>query len=96
MALAEIYDVGSIRNRTADAVYARVERLLHEGRGLCRCETCVLDLVAFVLNRVTPHYTTSALGNLHPDLADEHRLRIGIDLAIEAGLKRLCEHPHHE
>jgi hypothetical protein len=96
MALKEVYELESIRNRTADAVYERVERLLQEGRGLCSCPTCVLDLVAFVLNRVSPRYTTSVLGDLHPDPAVERKQRIEIDLAIEAGLKRLREHPHHD
>ena len=96
MALQDRYDVESIRNRTAESVYGRVERLLEEDRGLCPCETCVLDLVAFVLNRVTSRYTTSALGNLHVDPAVERKMRKEIDLAVEAGLKRLKQHPHHE
>jgi competence protein ComFB len=96
MALTELYDMEAIRNRTAEAVYKRVESLLEEDRNLCRCTNCVIDLVAFVLNRVTPRYTTSALGDLHPDPAQEHKLRIEVDLAIEAGLRRLREHPHHD
>ncbi len=96
MALRETYDVDSVRNRSAEAVYERIERLLDEDRGLCRCESCIIDLVAFVLNRVKPRYTTSVLGDLHPDAAQQRKLRVEIDLAVEAGLKRLHEHPHHE
>ncbi len=96
MALTDRYNVEAIRNRTAESVYERVEQVLDRDTRLCRCPDCVVDLVAFVLNRVTPRYTTSALGDLHPDRAQEHKLRIELDLAIESGLKRLREHPHHE
>jgi competence protein ComFB len=96
MSLTDRYDVQALRNRTAEAVYERVERLLAGGDALCPCGDCVVDLVAFVLNRVTPRYTTSALGNLHLDPAEERRLAAELDGAIEAGLARLRAHPHHE
>ncbi len=96
MALTELYDVTGIRNRTAEAVCLRIERLLEEDHGMCRCESCVVDLVAYVLNRVTPRYTTSALGDLHPDPAQQRAVAAEIDLAVEAGLEQLRLHPHHE
>ena len=95
MALQDNYNVQSIRNETAELVYDRVEKLLQETESFCSCETCVLDLVAFALNRVTPRYSTSFLGDLHPDRVKEKKLQVEIDLALHAGLKQLREHPHH-
>jgi len=96
MALRDTYDLSLIRNETTEAVYERVERLLDTQPDLCRCEICVLDLVAFTLNRVTPRYTTSLLGDLNPDEAKQRRMTVEIDLALQTGLKRLREHPHHD
>jgi competence protein ComFB len=96
MSLGERYNLEAIRNETAALVYARVEKLLEERADICHCEVCVLDLVAFTLNRITPRYTTSMLGDLHPNPALTRKLQIEIDLALRAALGRLKEHPHHD
>jgi competence protein ComFB len=96
MALQERYDLEGICNTSEKLVYERVERLLDERSDFCTCESCVLDLVAFILSRVKPRYRTSLLGDLHPDSLQEKRLRVEIELALKAGLKRLRQHPHHD
>jgi len=84
-----------IGNRSEELVYDAVEALAEEGTAMCGCEECVMDLVAWTLNHVTPRYYTSLLSPLTPDPALERKVRVEIDLAISAGLKRLREHPHH-
>jgi hypothetical protein len=96
MALSDSYNLETIRNEAAELVYQQVEGLLASQPSLCRCSTCVLDLVAFTLNRVSPRYSTSILGDLHPDEAKRKKLQVEIQLALQAGLKRLASHPHHE
>jgi competence protein ComFB len=96
MALEDRYNFDTIRNLTAEAVYGRVDRLLSEREDVCSCQTCVLDLVAYALNHVTPRYQTSLLGSLHPDNVREKKMEVEIDLALQAGVKRLREHAHHE
>lgn len=95
MALQDTYNLETLRNETAEAVYERIQALLDARPELCRCQICVLDLVAFVLNRVSPRYSTSLLGDLNPDPLKGKRLQVEIDLALQAGIKRLWEHPHH-
>jgi competence protein ComFB len=95
MALQDSYNLETIRNEAAEMVHARVQALLDERPELCHCQTCVLDLVAFMLNRICPRYSASLLGDLHPDRKKEKRMQVEIDLALQAGLKRLQEHPHH-
>ena len=95
MALEDTYNLEKIRNNTKELVYERIEILLNERNDFCRCETCILDLAAFTLNRVTPRYTTSLLGELHPDRVLEKKIQVEIDLALRAGLKQLKVHPHH-
>ena len=96
MRLQDRYPLENIRNQAAERVYSRVEQLIEKQHDFCTCDTCVLDLGAFVLNRVNPRYTTSLLGDLHPDNEKIKKLDVEIDLALRSGLERLREHPHHE
>ncbi len=95
MKLGERYDLESIGNRTEQIVHEEIERLVQEGTAMCTCQECVLDLVAWTLNHVTPQYYTSLLTPLNPDPARERKVRVEVDLAIAAGLKKLKAHPHH-
>ena len=96
MSLDERYDTSHLRNEAKELVFRRIEELLEQPAGMCDCETCVLDLAAFMLNRVTPRYSTSMLGDLHPDRVLEKKMQIEIDLALKVGLKQLKQHPHHD
>jgi hypothetical protein len=96
VSLIERYHLERIRNRSAEMVHDAVEQLLDTRPDLCHCEECALDLVAYALNRVTPRYSTSLLEPLAPDPALERRIRLEIDLALAAGVKRLKGHPHHD
>jgi len=96
MALSDKYNLEGIRNHTAERVQERVQALLEAEPAVCRCPTCVLDLVAFTLNRVSPQYSTSILGDLHPNPTRQKKFQVEIDLALQAGLKRLAAHPHHQ
>jgi competence protein ComFB len=94
MKLSERYNMDSLGNRSQELVYEAVQDLVDAGK-MCTCDECVMDLVAWTLNHVTPRYYTSLLTPLNPDPVMEHKVRVEIDLAISAGLKRLKEHPHH-
>lgn len=96
MKVSERYSLENLINRSADMVFKRIEELLDERDDFCQCNDCVLDLIAYTLNRVTPLYGTSLLGPLHPNRAKEKKLQIEIDLAFKAGIKRITERPHHE
>jgi len=95
MKLNERYDLESIGNRSEQMVWDSIERLLENGTGVCTCQECVQDLVAWTLNHVTPQYYTSLLTPLNPDPARERKVRVEVDLAIASGLKKLKAHPHH-
>ena len=95
MSLADFYHLEYLRNRTAEMVYRRVEQFLQEHGEFCRCEQCVLDLLAYMLNHVDPMYGTSLLDPFEPDSAKEQRVRIQIDLALKAGARKVTEIPNH-
>ena len=96
MKLRERYNLDSMGNRSQEMVYEAIERLVEEGTAMCTCEECVMDLVAWTLNHVTPRYYTSLLSPLNPDPgpgAQDAGARS--TWRIASGLKRLKEHPHH-
>lgn len=95
MQLRERYDFEKLRNRTMEMVLDKIGSLLEERDDVCQCENCVLDLVAYTLNHVTPLYGTSLLDPLHPNRAKEKKVQIEIELAINTGLKRIARNPHH-
>jgi competence protein ComFB len=96
MSLSDFYNLDNLRNRSAEIVSARVEEFLGEHCDFCHCEQCVLDLLAYVLNHVTPMYGTSLLDPFSPNPDQIKKLDIEIELAIRAGAKRVSEHPNHE
>jgi competence protein ComFB len=95
MNLADFYHLEYLRNRTAELVYRRVEQFLQEHAEFCRCEQCVLDLLAYMLNHVDPMYGTSLLDPFEPDAGKEQRVRIQVDLALKAGARKVSEKPNH-
>ncbi len=95
MRLNERYNLESIGNRSEEIVWEAIGRLVDE-KAMCTCEECVMDLVAWTLNHVTPQYYTSLLTPLNPDPARDRKVRVEVELAIASGLKKLKAHPHHE
>jgi len=95
MRLNERYNLESIGNRSEQIVWESIQRLVDD-QAMCTCEECVLDLVAWTLNHVTPQYYTSLLSPLNPDPARDRKVRVEVELAIASGLKKLKAHPHHE
>ncbi|UCF97567.1 MAG: late competence development ComFB family protein [Spirochaetaceae bacterium] len=96
MSLYDFYNLDNLRNRSAEIVYGRIERFLEQHEDFCHCEQCVLDLLAYVLNHVTPMYGTSLLDPLSPNPDREKKIDVEIDLALKAGSKRVAAHPNHD
>ena len=95
MKISERYNIDNLRNRSAEMVLAKLETILEKKKNFCHCEECVLDLIAYTLNHVTPLYGTSLLGPLHPRKDKEKKVEIEIDLALKAGIEKITRHPHH-
>jgi competence protein ComFB len=96
MRLQEHYDMELLRNRMAELVFEWIAGLIERRDDFCKCQDCVLDLTAYVLNHVKPLYCTSLLGSLYPDEVLGKKLRVQIELAVHEGLKKIKNHPHHE
>jgi len=95
MNLTDRYNLDTLGNRTQEMVYEAIERMIEGGVDMCTCEECVTDLAAWTLNHATPRYYTSLLAPLNPDPVRENKMRVEIELALAAGLKKLAQHRHH-
>ena len=87
------YNLDLIKNRSLELVISRIEKLLNEREDFCHCEVCVIDLIAYVLNNITPLYTTSLLDPFENKKIET--INEEIERAIKEGIKRIKEHPHH-
>ncbi len=87
------YNLDLIKNRSLELVISRIEKLLNERDDFCHCEVCVIDLIAYVLNNITPLYTTSLLDPFENKKIET--INEEIERAIKEGIKRIKEHPHH-
>ena len=87
------YNLDLIKNRSLELVISRIEKLLNERDDFCQCEVCVIDLIAYVLNNITPLYTTSLLDPFENKKIET--INEEIERAIKEGIKRIKEHPHH-
>jgi competence protein ComFB len=95
MKLKERYNLDNLGNRSQEMVFDAIDKLMEGGSDMCTCDECISDLAAWTLNHVTPRYYTSLLAPLNPDPGKERQMRVQIELALAAGLKKLKEHPHH-
>jgi competence protein ComFB len=93
--IAAHYSIEHLDNRGMRRVLERVGAYLDEHPGFCRCEQCVLDLLAYTLNHVSPIYRSSLLGPLTGSDPVEKKLNIEIDIALEEGALRIARNPGH-
>jgi len=96
MEIKQYVNLDRLKNKSLDVVLEKVDELLEKDRSFCRCENCVLDLMAYTLNHVTPMYRTSLLDPLHPNWEKSKKVEIEIDLALKAGVERIRRNPHHD
>jgi hypothetical protein len=69
-----------------EIVQREYETLRPAMRGFCGCDTCRGDVVAYTLNRLSPHYVSTRQGEVLTELnlgSDQERARLSVIL-IEA------------
>ena len=75
MRLRDRYDFDILVNEAEKLVVDELERqlALPENQDVCSSSDCVLDIAAYALNLVQPHYRANLLGRLYADALDrEH------------------------
>lgn len=75
-----------VKNLAEEVVRAKVPSIMEE-MGMCTCEDCVLDVVAYTLNHISPLYTATEKGQLYSKL-NSYEMQYGAD--ISATITKAC------
>ncbi|MDR2494522.1 MAG: late competence development ComFB family protein [Spirochaetaceae bacterium] len=97
MALTDIYDFEHLKNEAETLVFRELERQLAEcGDDVCRCNECVGDMAAMVLNTIKPLYRFSLLGALYASEAiNDEEYAGGLRRSVATAIKKVRENPSH-
>jgi competence protein ComFB len=88
------YDLSDLNNEAERIVERELARQLSEPENsdVCRQEECILDMLAYALNHVTPLYRTTLMGRLYaPVLNEEHQEEVR--QAVRAAIERVRANP---
>ena len=67
MGLKDKYDFSILVNETEEVVMEELEKQLNkeEYQTVCRCEECIMDMMALALNQLQPSYRSSFTGVIY-------------------------------
>jgi competence protein ComFB len=94
MAFQDKYDFSLLVNEKERYVVAELETQLKVRTEVCRCQECVLDMVALALNHTRPVYRVTLLGAIYARAEDEevHQEIVG---AVQNAIEKIYENPSH-
>ena len=98
MNLKDSYDFENLINETERIVIEQMELQLQEDNavGICKCQDCILDMTAFALNSVKPHYRVNLIGTLYRSTLDEGDYYEEVSSAVASAIKKISENPSHD
>ena len=98
MALTDKYDFELLKNEAEQLVLNELEKQLDaQGPDLCRCNECIMDMAAMVLNTVKPLYRFSLLGTQYAAQAmNEQSYAESVQQAVTQAITRVSANPAHD
>lgn len=94
MAFQEKYDFSLLVNEKERYVIDELEKQLKVRTEVCRCQECVLDMVALALNHTTPVYRVTLLGAVYARAEDEG-VHHEIETAVQGSIEKVYANPSH-
>lgn len=86
-----------IINVVEQMVWETMDSVLEQKSGICRCEKCQADIVAYALNQLSPHYAASKLGEvLIKTGALDRDIQVSILVALTEAVEIVSANPRHE
>jgi len=97
MAFIDEYDFSLLKNEAEFMVIREVENQLNSiDFEVCKCNECIVDMVAIALNTVKPLYRFSLLGTLYASQAMTEESYAGnIRDAVAMAIKKVKNNPAH-
>lgn len=98
MDLTKQYDFSLLANECERWVIDTLGQLLEEDRysKVCRCQDCVLDMVALALNRLKPVYRVSLLGALYAKSPAEEGFMHELEATVRESIEKISSNPSHD
>lgn len=83
-------------NLMEDIVLRYVDGVIKSG-GICDCDTCKSDVIAYALNHLQPHYVATTKGQLIVKAQSyEVQFRTDVLAALSAAVEQVKKYPRHE
>ncbi len=74
MSIRDEYNFSIIENTMKERVIDTLENEFETSdESFCRCDECVIDIVCYALNRLTPNYSASLYGALYSRANADHK-----------------------
>jgi competence protein ComFB len=94
VAFQDKYDFSLLVNEKERYVAEELEKQLKLRPEVCRCQECVLDMVALALNHTKAVYRVTLLGAIYAQAEDEDNHE-EIAKAVEAAVDKIFANPSH-
>lgn len=93
MGFQDRYDFSLLVNEKEHFVVEELEKQLKVRNEVCRCQECILDMVALALNHTKPVYRVTLLGAIYSRAEEdvEHE----IETAVQTAIDKIYANPSH-
>lgn len=97
MDLEKLYDLSVLVNDTERMVLEELGRRLEseEGKGICDCQDCVVDMAALALNSLEPRYHASLLGTMYAHAEESGDYANRVRSAVSKAMDKVRKNPSH-
>jgi len=86
------YDFSPMVNQQERWIKELLQQELERHTEVCRCEECVLDMMALALNQSLPHYRVTLMGAIYSGDLDEKTLG-NLKKAVRDALRKVAANP---
>lgn len=98
MSIKDNYNFAPLVNEAENLIIEELGRQLEleENEDMCKCQDCILDIVALALNNVKPAYRSTFTGVIYAQqLHTEENIKLYAD-EVRKAIEKVRAHPSHD
>lgn len=85
-----------LRNHMESVVSAKLKEILPR-LDICKCDVCIMDIMAYALNLLEPKYVVTDKGDLFSRLFEfTPQSEIDVEIAVTEAIKVVSSNPRHK